>query len=103
MAYAEYYKACLAGDVAKILAAVAQENRREFEAFSKDRQAMVVALLRDRPASIRIAAPVVSAAGASLSIEGRVPAGQKATGSITMVTEEGKWKVSRDRWTMSQE
>jgi hypothetical protein len=100
MAYAEYHKACLAGDVAKILDSVAARNRRDFEAFGAEKQAVVVAFLRERPAGIRIGTPALSAGTATFSVEGQVPAGRKANASVTMVMEEGKWKLSLDKWTM---
>jgi hypothetical protein len=103
MAYAGYYRACVAGDVGQILASIASGNRREFESYNKDMREMVIAVLKARPAKIKIGNPSISGDKASFSVEGLDNAGQKAIGSIKMVMEEGKWKVSEDKWSITQE
>ena len=35
------------------------------------------------------------------TVHGSIRLGEEATGSVKMVLEEGQWKVSEDKWTIT--
>jgi hypothetical protein len=99
-AYAKYHRACIAGDVAQILASVTSNNRKEMDSYEKAEFQAVINFLRVRPSKIKIGKPVIADDEASFTVEGSESTGEKATGSIKMILEDGKWKVAEDKWKL---
>jgi len=98
-AYAEYYRACIKGDIDKIRSFMHSKIRDEFDAYDKEmREAMIYALQHMRPTGINISKPSVTAEYASFIVKGSLKYGEKATGSVRMILEEGQWKVLEDKW-----
>lgn len=97
-AYAEYHKACIAGDDKSIRDFLTYKNQKEFDSYDESRREAVIYILKLRPEKIKIAEPVISSDKASFTVEGLETPGEKMTGSIKMIFENGKWKVSEDKW-----
>lgn len=97
-AYAEYHKACLAGDSTKLLPLVVYRNQKEFASYDKEMRDMFIELLKMRPAKIMIDKPVVTGDTATFTVKGAATPGETVTGSIKMVLEDNKWKVAEDKW-----
>jgi len=100
-AYAEYHKACIGGDVKNIHDFLASKNQKEIDSYNKEMRDAVIATLKMRPAKIKIAKPTIAGDKASFTVEGLGASGEKATGSIKMILEDGKWKVSEDKWKIN--
>ena len=97
-AYAEYYRACTAGDIDKVRSFLHAKNREEFDAYDKEMREAVMYTLQMRPAKITISKPTVEGDNVSLTINGSSKYGEKATGSVKMVLEGGTWRVLEDKW-----
>ena len=100
-AYAEYYRACLEGDVDKLLQFIAEKERKEFEGNIKERREAVIYVLTQRPSEVKIGAPAIAGNSASFTVHGSMRPGEEATGSVKMILEEGKWRVREDKWTIT--
>ena len=96
--YAEYYRACLAGDTGKMIPFFSSKARKEFESFDKDSQNMISELCKSRPDEVKINKPFVSSSQVSFTVTGISRLGEKATGNVQMLNEQGKWKVLQDKW-----
>ena len=101
-AYAEYYRACLEGNVDKILQFIAEKERKEFEGDIKERREAVVYVLTQRPSEVKIGTPAIVSNSASFTVHGSMRSGEEATGSVKMILEEGKWRVREDKWKITQ-
>ena len=99
-AYREYYLAILKGDVEQMGKYLAAANIRQFESMDGREREMVLELFKMRPKEVKINKPVVSGDQASFTVEDREISGEKSTGAVKMVLEEGAWKVLEDKWTM---
>jgi hypothetical protein len=97
-AYAHYFRLCLEGEIAKLLDGLASESRKQLESMDQPTREMAVEVLRMKPERIKIGKPVVTGQAASFKVEGFPPAGEKATGSVKMVIEDGTWKILEDKW-----
>ncbi len=71
------------------------------ESYEKAEFQAVTNFLRVRPAKIKIGKPLVADDKASFIVEGSESTGEKATGSIKMILEGGKWNVAEDKWKIS--
>jgi hypothetical protein len=99
--YAEYYRACLMGDIKKLRGFLSAKARKEFDAFDEKERQMAVEVFKMRPTDVKITKPSITDDTASFSVHGSLRYGEKATGSVKMVLEEGKWKVREDKWASS--
>jgi hypothetical protein len=97
-AYARYYRLCLEGEIAKLLDCLASVSRKQLESMDQPIREMALEVLRMKPAKIRIGKPIITGQAASFKVEGFPPAGEKATGSVKMVLEDGTWKILEDKW-----
>ncbi|OGP57143.1 MAG: hypothetical protein A2V65_07505 [Deltaproteobacteria bacterium RBG_13_49_15] len=96
--YAEYYRACLAGDTGKMLPFFSGKARKEFESFDKDSRNMIAELCKTRPDEVKISKPSIFGDQVSFTVTGTSRQGEKATGKVKMVNEQGLWKVLEDKW-----
>jgi hypothetical protein len=48
---------------------------------------------------VRVTQETHTASGVTLAVEGREPDRGRATGTISIVTEDGRFKIERERWT----
>lgn len=99
-AYGEYYKAIFAGDMEKVRAAFAATRRADFDKAKPEERAMLVEFMKTNPAEIRIGKPTVSGKNATLKIEGLNETSGKSTGDVTMVLEDGVWRVLTEKWSI---
>jgi hypothetical protein len=100
-AYAEYYKGCLRGNIDRILPFIAEKERKKFEGDIKENREAIIFVLTQRPSEVEIGPPVISGNSASFTIHGSLPSGEEATGSVKMILEDEKWKVSEDKWKIT--
>jgi hypothetical protein len=100
-AYGEYYRACLAGEIDKIREFIAEKERNDFDLNMKESREVVMYVLTERPSSVEIGTPAIAGDSASFTVHGSMRPGEKATGSVKMVLEKGKWKVREDKWTIT--
>jgi hypothetical protein len=96
--YAEYYRACLAGDTGKMLTFLSSKVWKEFESYDKDTLNIIAELCKTRPDEVKISKPSVSGSQISFTVIGRSRQGEKATGNVKMLNEQGEWKVLEDKW-----
>ncbi|HEY3384610.1 MAG TPA: hypothetical protein VGK32_22855 [Vicinamibacterales bacterium] len=101
LAYAEYYRAAMAGDVGKIRAAFVAERRKDFDAVDAQKRGMLLDLMKGNPAEIRIGKPTITGATATVTVEGLNETAGKSTATVTMVNEGGAWKVAKESWSTS--
>lgn len=99
LAYGDYYRAIFAGDVEKIRAAFVAERRKDFDASDSTKRGMLLDLLKNNPAEIRIGKPIVTGGTATLTVEGLNETATKSTAAVTMVQEGGAWKVGKEKWS----
>lgn len=78
------------------------KNQKEFDSYDENRREAVIYILKMRPEKIKIAEPVISSDKASFTVEALETPGEKMTGSIKMIFENGKWRVSEDKWKIEQ-
>jgi hypothetical protein len=100
-AYAEYHKACIAGDVKNIRDFLVSKNQKEFDSYDKGRRESMIDTLKIRPAKIKVGKPTVTSDKASFTVEGAGADIKKAIGSIKMILENGRWKVLDDKWEIT--
>lgn len=100
MAYAEYYWACVEGDSERVRGFLSAQARRQFDSFDNESRDAFLYTCSTRPAQISVAArtPLEVGSMVSFSVAGATPAGERATGSVKMVLEEGQWRVMEDKW-----
>jgi hypothetical protein len=97
--YREYYRAIMAGDAAAMKKHLCAKSLKEFEEMADPRdQAMVMDLMKMRPAAIEIAEPVIAGNEATFKAEGKEGTGV-STGAIKMTMENGQWTVLEDKWS----
>lgn len=97
-AYAACYKALMAGDIETVkkwvirerVDALEQMNPREIIEFYQLAQ----------PHEIRIVSVSIEGNAATLKAEGNVKDGS-ATGTISMILEDGAWKVQKESWSIT--
>ena len=99
LAYADYYRAALAGDVDKIRSAFVAERRKDFDASDSQKRALILDVLKMNPAEIRIGKPAVAGGTATLTVEGLNETAGKTIGTVTMVQEKGVWRVAKEKWS----
>lgn len=97
-AFAHYYRLCLEGEIAKLLGCIASESRKQLESMDQPTREMALEVLKMKPAKIKIGKPIVTGQTASFKVEGFPSTGEKATGSVKMVLEDGTWKILEDKW-----
>jgi hypothetical protein len=100
-AFAEYYRAVLAGDAQKVRNGMAAERRAAFDKASSEERGMMLDLMKSNPAEIAIGKPALKGTTATLSIEGKNETSGKSTAQITMIQEGGVWKVRQEKWSTS--
>lgn len=94
-AYAEYYRALMAGDIPAVKKLIVKKNA---ERLDSETAAMIVDIARAaHPREIEIATKNISDTSAELIVKGRVDDSQ-GTGTVTMLIEDGQWKVETDKW-----
>lgn len=98
MVYAEYYKACLAGDIGKMLPFLSGKAMKEFESFDNESRSMIAELCKIRPNKVNISKATGSGNEVSFKVAGTSRLGEKATGKVKMINEQGSWKVFEDKW-----
>ncbi len=97
--YKEYYRAIMAGDAAAMKKHLCAKPLKEFEEMADPKnQAMVMDLMKMRPAAIEISKPAIVGNEATLKAEGKEGAGI-STGTIKMKMEDDQWKVLEDKWS----
>jgi hypothetical protein len=98
LAYAEYYRAARAGDTKKMRTGLAASRVKELDTMDAKTRAMMLELIKDNPAEIRIGKPTIAGSKATLVVEGLNLQTTKTTAEVTMVQEGGAWKVDKESW-----
>jgi hypothetical protein len=98
-AYAEYYRAARSGDAKKMRGFLAASRVKEFDKMDAETRAMMLDVLKDNPAEIRIGKPSIAGTKAALVVQGVNLQTTKTTAEVTMVQEGGIWKVDKESWT----
>jgi len=88
-------------DLGRILPSIAEMERKEIEGYIKEDREAIIYVLTQRPSSVEISPPVIDGKSASFTVHGSMKAGGEAKGSVKMIIEEGKWKVSEDKWEIN--
>ncbi len=101
LAYADYYRAALGGDAAKIRSLLAKNRAQEFDKGDARTRAMMLDLLKSNPEKIRITKATTKGTTASLIIEGVNETASRSTAEVTMVSEDGSWKVQKEKWSVT--
>jgi hypothetical protein len=99
VAYAEYYRAARTGDTKKMRGCLAAARIKEFDTMDAKMRSMMLDVLGDNPAEIRIGKPSITGTRAALVVEGMNLQTTKTTANVTMVQEGGAWKVDQEKWT----
>lgn len=99
LAYADYYRAIFAGDIEKVRAAFVAERRKDFDASDPEKRGMLLDVMRNNPAEIRIGKPTIAGGEATLTVEGLNATASKSTATVTMVQEGGAWRVGKEKWS----
>jgi hypothetical protein len=81
---------------------IAEKERKEFERDIKENREALMYVLAQRPSEVKIGTPSIAGNSASFTIHGSMGPGEEAMGSVKMVLEDGKWKVSEDKWKITQ-
>jgi rRNA maturation endonuclease Nob1 len=81
---------------------LAKERRDQIAKTPKDEQAMMFGMIKEMSAdntSIKVVKEAPTATGADLDVEAVSKADKsKVTGKISLVKEDGQWKVSKESW-----
>ena len=94
-AYAEYYKALMAGDIPAVKMLIIKKNAEQLD---DETAKMIVDIAQSaHPREIEIVTANNSDKSAELSVKGSVD-GSQGTGKVEMVVEDGQWKVATDKW-----
>ena len=99
-AYASYYKAKLAGDIDELKKWVIKDHVKDLE--SEMGKMMIKLSMETDPKEIEIVETEISGNSARLTVKGKTDYQNIATGSVTMVLENGQWKVETDKWTLAE-
>lgn len=97
-AYTASYRVARLGDGQKLRGFLAAARIKEFDAMDAKTRAMMLDLLKDNPAEIRIGKPATAGPKATLVVEGMNLQTTKTTAEVTMVQEGGAWKVDKESW-----
>jgi hypothetical protein len=100
MAYREYYRAVMGGNVDTMKKYLTAQALREFEAFDAKEREIALELLKMRPENLKVRKPDIAGDRAFFTVEG-TEGSAMATGSITMIREGGIWKVLEDKWKVT--
>lgn len=95
IAYANYYKALMAGDVAELKKLIIKKNAEQLD--SEEAKMFFDLVKATHPRDIDIVTTDVSDKSAKLTVKGSVDNSQ-GTGTVHMVVEDGAWKVETDKW-----
>ena len=94
-AYADYYKALMAGDIPTVKKLIIKENA---ERLDDETAGMIVDIAQmSHPKEIEIKTANISDTSAELTITGSGGVSQ-GTGTAEMTVEDGQWKVVTDKW-----
>lgn len=98
-AYAEYYKALMAGDIPAVKKLIIKKNAEQLD---DETAGMIVDIAQAaHPREIEIVTTNLSDKSAELSVKGSVD-GSQGTGKVEMVVEDGQWKVATDKWKFQE-
>jgi len=86
------------GDAKKMRGYLASARIKEFDTMDAQMRAMMLDVLKDNPAEIRIGKPTIAGAKATFLVEGLNLQTTKTTAEVTMVQEGGAWKVDKESW-----
>lgn len=94
-AYADYYKALMAGDIPTVKKLIIKENA---ERLDDETAGMIVDIAQmSHPKEIEIKTVNISDTSAELTVTGSGGVSQ-GTGTAEMIVEDGQWKVVTDKW-----
>jgi hypothetical protein len=94
-AYAAFYKALMSGELDELKDLVVKDQAADLD--DEEVREFLVEERASRPKEIKILKTEVSGASATLTVEGMM-GGDKATAVISLVQENGNWKVQKESW-----
>ncbi len=98
-AYADYYKALMAGDIPTLKKLIIKENAEQLD---DETAGMIVDMAQSfHPKEIEIVTVNPTDSSAELKVTGNAD-GSQGTGTIEMVVEDGQWKVATDKWKFQE-
>ena len=102
-AYDRYMKAVKAGNKAQILNSVTKERKAEFEKFSKSEQDQTIKMIQAfSPKTYKVVKENIQGNRATLTVSGTVQGftggTESASGTVTMLKEDGAWKIQQEDW-----
>jgi hypothetical protein len=100
MAYREYYRAIMEGNVDTMRKYLTAKAHKEFEAFDAKELEIALELLKMRPEKLKVEKPDIAGERAVFTVEG-MEGSSTAMGSIIMIREGGTWKVLEDKWKVT--
>ncbi len=98
--YRDYHKALQEEDIDALNDLLAADRRGEL--LGEGAETKIRMIKGFLPTDIKVLSAETSGTSAVLKVEGQIQ-GQKTTGEVKFVTERGKWKITKEDWTMSLE
>ena len=95
IAYANYYRALMAGDVSEVKKLILKKNAERLD--SEEAKMFFDIVKATHPRDIEIVTTDIADNSATLTVKGSVDNSQ-GTGTVHMVIEDGQWKVETDKW-----
>lgn len=94
-AYRAYRKVLMAGDLAALKKSVSKERQADFS--DPDFKKMFPVIQAMQPAEVKIIAGSIDGDTATLIVEGKAEH-ETSSGRITLLREDGGWKVAKEDW-----
>lgn len=86
--------------VEDLLPHMSKETRAKVEAMPKDERPMILGFVQEmsKMTGLKVVKEEKTAGGVTLTVEG-MQGGEKMTGRVQIVKEDGTWKMGRESWS----